>query len=62
MTEDDKTQTVDAQYAAYDALARVHAWRWERMGATAEVQDVMAALDRLATALKTKTRDGAKGT
>lgn len=52
MAEDDKTQTADAQHTAFDALARVHAWRWERMGATAEAQGAMAALEKLRLALE----------
>lgn len=52
MTEDDKKLTADAQHTAADALAKVHAWRWERMGVMTEAQEAMYALERLRVALK----------
>lgn len=52
MTEADRKWTADAQHTASDALAKVHAWRWERAGVTAEARDAIAALERLRLALK----------
>lgn len=53
-TDDDRKQTTDARHTASSAIASVHTWRWERMGALAEVQEVVGALEKLNRVLKTR--------
>ena len=44
--------TTNAQYAAFSAMASVHAWHWVRVGAAEEASEVMGALERLMVRMK----------
>jgi hypothetical protein len=44
---DPKQWAMDACYVATQALARLHAWDWVRLGASSEAREAVAALERL---------------
>ena len=50
--------TENARYAAFQAMASVHAWHWVRVGAAEEAGAVMQALERLR--VRMKNGDGPK--